>query len=445
MSTLARDNPLTPADVVREGLRRMSLRARFLLGARGVQIACAFIAAPLAAWVLWLRLHDVQPAPGGLWPALVPVAAAGLIALLWPLPEKRVARTLDHRLGLRDRISTAADLLARPEVSGMERAAIADASQAISRLEPAEALPLRLSRAGKVGAWSLVALALALYLPIPPLLTAAGEREDKTALREHAKLMKPRAKELEKAAREAKDEDAFELARRLKKLAKELDRGSLPRKQALLKMRDLEKDLEKYARQIQPPAMKPASKAGEELTGKTAEDMARQAEKLAAQARGAGKLDQAKELERLADEAREADSPEKLAKAAKALRQAAQRMGQQIPVSPETAAALAKAMTNEDMQEAMEKLSELAKQSGQKMQKMSKKDLEEMAKQLEKLAEALKDTNLDELGKALSEAVEKMKAGDREGAQKALEKAEKACSSGRLKLRMAQMAKDGAG
>jgi DNA segregation ATPase FtsK/SpoIIIE-like protein len=226
---------------LRRGLRSFRWRVRLLLAMRLATVGIAVTAGAAAVVVLILRLR-------GLWyPMLLPeiclgavVTAAALAALVWPLPDRSVARSADRRLGLRDRLGSALEFARGGTPSGMDRAAIADAIEYLRSAHARDAYPVRTHRATAAAGICLAALVLSQTLPIPALLLPDREREEKAQLRQEAAKIEPLAKELEEVAKQSGDDEAEEVARRLKKLAQQLERGHLTKKQALLKLQDLE-------------------------------------------------------------------------------------------------------------------------------------------------------------------------------------------------------------
>jgi len=431
---------------LRSGLRRLRARIRVLLAVRVLSFGVALVGGGLALAVLWMRLNGLWyptslPAIGITSVALLSVIAA----LVWPLPDHRVAVSADRRLGLRDRISAAVQFLRKPERSGMERAAVADAAQTIRAVRTAEAYPIRLYPSLKVAAGCLVALLLFQLLPIPALLLADRDQEDRAELRKHARHIKPQAKALARAAREADDTQALELAKRLKKLADKLDRGAIAKKQAILSMKELEKELEKHAEHVAPKLGERAVKAGEKLAKKSRKTMAEKAEELAQMAAAKGDQKTAKEMRKLAEQLAKSAGGDELQKLASQLGKAAKSLGADMALPPEIAAALAKALAHKDLQEALQRLAEVLGRKGGELGELTEEQIEEMIKQLEALAEALKDADLDELAEALKDAAEALERGDMEAAQEALDRASKAFKNAEVQFRLAELCRQGGG
>ena len=416
--------------VLQRGLGRLRRRARALLAFRLATMAGLAMAGAWAVAVVGLRLKGVW------YPPLLPEVALGLVAagalvaaLLWPLPDEAMAVSADRRLGLRDRLSTAAHLLRAAGQSGMQQAMVMDAVAHIRSAQPRDAYPVRAYRSTKAAAACVAALVLAQALPIPPLLVAQREREEKAALRRVAAKVEPVAKKLDQEAKKGADLQAKEMARRLQKLAQQMRQGRLDKKQALLSLKAMEKELEALEKRAAPPPLKTAEKAAEQLKQAGQEALATRAEQLAKRAAERGKQEEAKRLQDLARKAGQAKNPSELRNLAKQLNQEAKALGEQEQPALDLPAALSEALANQDLQKALDKLSELAPQlSGE----LSKEQLEELAKELEELAKALENTDLEELSECLKEAAECLKKGDCEGAKKCLAQGLKKCE-GKLK------------
>ncbi len=248
---------------LRRHLTRLRLRLRLALGvyvsARVVAILCG--AASIA--ILLHKLQGILSPTELVWiaPGLAVVAAL-VAAIAWPLPDSRVAAAADRRLGARDRLATAVELAVSSDRSGMDCAQIADALNYASGQKAADAFAVRIGRTGRWAVGCLIALLAVHFAPIPALLLSEREREDQDRLRAVAHLLKPEAERLQRKADETGDEETSEVARRLERLAREMERGSVERKQALVELDEIEKDLAKLHESIRPPSMKTAQ-AGE--------------------------------------------------------------------------------------------------------------------------------------------------------------------------------------
>ena len=171
-------------ELIRNTLRQLSRRLRLV---RAVTAAGRFLAFGLALALIPLLLRAILPIA---WPWLVVglvvcPAGAGLLygALLWVRPG-HVARLADRHLGLKERMTTAAEHLAAAETAGSEmaRAQFAETSRRIRDLRARGAFPLRLGpEARLIGPLSALVIALALLPPIPLRLPEQSDTSSPTA------------------------------------------------------------------------------------------------------------------------------------------------------------------------------------------------------------------------------------------------------------------------
>lgn len=155
---------------------RLVWRARWV---RAAWRAAAALPWGLGAAALLLLVRDVLP-PAAPWAALAaalgPSAIAFLVGLAAPLPPRAAALLADGRLGLRERLTTALDLVA--DDSPLAEAQRRDAARAAADVKPAAAVPFTLPPRARWAA-PLGALALTLVLlPPVPIPRAALPRED---------------------------------------------------------------------------------------------------------------------------------------------------------------------------------------------------------------------------------------------------------------------------
>lgn len=438
--------PGSPGALVMGRLRRVRLRIRGLILARFGAIGAAVVAGILALGVLWLRLHDSWHDVRVPWLALCGVlVAAGLVALVWPLSDRTVARHADRRLGLKNRLGTVVALASAGTLTGMERAAIADAAEAVGHARIGESYALRWTRATQAAVLCMAALALMQVLPIPAFLMSDQDQRERAELARRAALMKPAAERLELAAKRAGDAEALELAKRLRNLAKDFQRGKYTKKQALLAHKDLQEKLNAHAEKLREPSTKTAAQAAKQLTKSLSKQMASQAQKMAEQAAKQGNQQAEKRLQELAKKLEEAQTPEELKRLGSELQKAAKDMNMDMPMSPEAAAELAESLAGDKLQEALDKLAQMQEQLQQGLKQMSAEELGQLAEQLSEMAEALSDTELSELADQIKKASDCMKSGDCEGAGEALREAQAGADSAAARMGVAREARDAGG
>ncbi|MBN1953617.1 MAG: hypothetical protein JW900_01090 [Anaerolineae bacterium] len=272
------------------------------------------------------------------------LGAAGLLSLsgatagaaatwLWPRPPQRLARALDRRLGLAERLTTCWELQAgRLETTGaMAAAQLADTLQAASRIDVRAALPLRAPRRALVAAAVLVAaLAASLLLPNPQEQALLRQAAARAAVEEQVEQLEGLREEI--AQNEAlSEEERQALLQALEEAIGALEEGRATPEEAVAALAEAERALA----ELQDPgaagireALEQA--AGEmedsELTGDIAEllqqgDYAAAAEALEAFAGERGEaLTRAQELE----------LAEQLAQAAAALEESNPELAQQL-------------------------------------------------------------------------------------------------------------------
>jgi len=164
-------------EVIQTTLRRLSRRLRVV---RAATAASRFL-------VVGLCLAVAPLLAKGLLPAVVPGIAAALIGILTvagllygSLLRARpahVARLADGQLGLKERLTCAAEHLASGDpAADIVRAQLSETVARVRDLRPNKAFPLRLGPEARVaGPIAALALALALLPPIPLRLPERGE------------------------------------------------------------------------------------------------------------------------------------------------------------------------------------------------------------------------------------------------------------------------------
>lgn len=346
-------------------------RIRFLLAVRwAVLFALAGVAASLAG-LLAVRIAGV-PISVALDAAFLGVcalvgAAFGYLRRVTPL---QAAVTTDARLGLRERLSSALDLRHALEADAMVQALVEDATRHAGSIDVREAYPLRLPRETRLLAVGLVALALAVLLPGLPIFQSPQRRAERAAMREGGERIVRIARELKKNPATRDSELARRIAQNMEQLGKELRAARVGKKQALVKLHALTKEVAEAQKRL-----------------------ARQG--------------QSKTMARAASELR---------KAAGDASAAAQPAG-----SGRRLQAMADALSRNDRERMAEMLEKMAEQvaSG----KMSARELQQVAGELEKLAKALSGTDLQAAEQQLLEAAKRMRKGQLTSAARHLQKA----------------------
>ncbi|MGD9494906.1 MAG: hypothetical protein AB7Y46_01225 [Armatimonadota bacterium] len=415
---------------LRRSVRRLRAWLRVALAARLATLGVVVGAGGTALWVGIERLYGItHPAFDALMPLLTACAAASAVALIWPLPDRLIAVSADRRLGLRDRLATAAELGRAPEPSGMVQAQVADAARHLGLVQPRRAYPLRFDRLTWTMLGCLGALLIAQFAPIPPLLLSAREREDKAALRAIARQVAPVAARLEREAEDAGDEQTQEAARRLRRLAQRMERGELAKREALLELADLEQKLAGAEKALAKPALKTARAAAEQLGQRGREELAQQAERLAREAHRRGEQELKERLRELSEQVRQASTSQELQQAGEELAECAERLGQELPLTALLDAA-SMAIAREDWEDVAAALEALEECLAGGDRELTEVEAGELAERLEELAQQLTGTDLEKLAECLSKAGQCVRQGDLREAARCLAEAMRSDTEG---------------
>ena len=158
------------------------------------------------------------------------------------------ASLADRKLGLKERMSNAVIFADRPEASPLVPALVADAAKHAEDLTPTAVLPYRTSRPAR---WSLLAAALVLaawLAPQFPVGRTAGEIAVRQEMRSEGQRLGEVAAKAKEQAKAKGLQRPEELAKKLEKLARELEKAKLSKKEALLKSGKLAAELREAQR-----------------------------------------------------------------------------------------------------------------------------------------------------------------------------------------------------
>ena len=161
-------DPLSHDFQILAKLNEASRRVRLLRAAAGAVRAVLVAQVILIPLILLKQVLPVHPG----WYLLIMlllVAAAALFGLLAPLPLLKVARLLDARLDLKDRLQSALEFRDRRDLL-MVRALIKDAAAKAAGIKAAEAFPLRVSREARYFPLVVAVAVALLWLPGLPIL-----------------------------------------------------------------------------------------------------------------------------------------------------------------------------------------------------------------------------------------------------------------------------------
>ena len=425
---------------LRRSIRALRLRVRLLIALRLAVISVAVVCGGATLAVATLRLRDTWYPPLAPEVALAAAVIASLCAgLLWPLSDRVVAASADRRLGLRDRIGSALHFLCTGARSGMAQAAILDALDHLGSVRPGEAFPVRRVRGMLAAGVCVAALALAQLLPIPALLLSPREQREKDELRQLAARIEPVAKDLEQASVEADDQEGQQASGQLRKLGERLERGQLDKKQALLDMAKVEKQLQHLDQRLARP--KTAEEAARSLQKAAQDSVSKKASDLAQKAAERGDEESARELAQLAEQAKQTQDQSKLEELSRKLEERAAKLGSPIGLPPDLLGALSESLAGANAELSEQALKELAEAAKNWSKELSEEELKALAAELKELSKLLEGSDLTELSKLLSEASECLKSGNCDKAGAALAKAGELAKLGLSRAKLAAACK----
>jgi len=486
---------MSELQIIQSALERAARRRRWARALRGLWVGL-LVGAVIS--LLLVGVYHLWPLPS--WSvqlaalAPLPCMLVGLIVGGWRQPALNdVARWVDARRNLQDRLSTALELAGEPEPTTWRELVVTDAAQHAKGLDPRELLPFRLPRATR---WALVALALAAGLGFVPEYRSKVFRQkkaDEANIKETGKALAELTKHnLEK--RPPTFEPTQKSMEAVTNLADELSKKTLTRSEALKEIASVAEKLKDQLKELgQDPSMKrleAASRNNSSSEAQTASGLQKQIDAMQKQL-GAptgnpdalDKLDKLKkELEKLQEAARglsdtnsanAAADKQKLADSLSALSRQMQEMGLQMPELDDAIKALAENQTDlvlKDLQAAttdLEKLRDMTKAIQQMQAQMEKmgKDLaeqlkngqpeaaqqtlqkmitqlhaanvspEQMQKMMQEVSKAVDPaSNYGQVAEHLKTATQKMDANDKGGAAQSL-----AAASAELSKLMQQM------
>lgn len=243
----------TLAEQVRQARRRLTLQ-RFLAAAPW----CLFVALVVAA--VAVAVDKYRPLVGQPWHWLAGGAAAGVLtAAVWALWKRdtplAAALEVDRRFGLKERLSSALALSAKDRETAAGQALLADALRRAGGLDVGERFTLQAGR----WAWLPIAPTAAALLVMLLVTPAAKKTQAKSAadadvkkqVQKSTAALQKKLAERRKQAEEEGLKEAENLLERLERGTQELARTTeADRKQTLMKLNDLAKDLEKRREQL---------------------------------------------------------------------------------------------------------------------------------------------------------------------------------------------------
>lgn len=344
--------------VLRERVGQLRRRVRLLVTARWVFAALLAASLLCSVFVVLDRLAWITAPPEYLAGLLALGAVVGAaIGLTRPISLMDAAQLADRRLGLKERLSSGIDFLRRGASDPMTAAQLADAAEHSQRLRPREVFPFRAPREAKFLLGSLALLFALVFVPELSVFQSPKVRAEKAAIQKQGEQIEKLAKEYKKRDIEHNSQIAKRIAANMQALGQEMRRGRIGKKQAMLKMGRLTKELKDAQRQM-------------------------------AMANTPRSLDQAALDMKKASE--------------NALRRGAN------PGGAKMMADMARALENKDFQGAAQLLQQLAQklESGE----LKPEEAKAAADALSKMAAAMKGTSLDAAGRQMQEAAKRLVA-----------------------------------
>lgn len=236
---------------VRRAQRRIMLQ-RFL----GILCWCWFATLLVAAVGIGVskyfpeqlaRVADWHWVAGALGAGLL-IALAG--TFLRRQPALDAAIEVDRRFGLRERVSSVLTLSREELETPIGMALLDDAQHRVNKIYIPERFQVRLGRSSLLPLAPAIIVALvALFVPPRVIEQQAEATQDLAAVKKQVKessdALRKKMLEQRKEAREKGLKDAEELFDKLERGAKELSKGDTDRKQTLVNLNDLAKEIEK--------------------------------------------------------------------------------------------------------------------------------------------------------------------------------------------------------
>lgn len=347
--------------VLRERVGQLRRRVQLLVMARWVFAALVVASVLCSLLVISDRLEWISAPPEYLAGLLLVSAFIGAaVGLTRPVSLMDAAQLADRRLGLKERLSSGIDFIQRGADDPMTAAQLADAAGHCSGLRPREVFPFRLPREAKFLAGSLALFLALLFLPEWSVFQSPRVRAEKQAIKQQGAQIEKLAKEYQKHSPQKNSQITKRIAANMRALGKEMQRGRISKKQAMLRMGRLTKQMRDAQRQLAIANM-PRS------LDQAAQDLKKQSEA--------------------------------------SLRQGAN------PAGAKMMADMARALENKDYQAAAQQLQQLAQklQSGE----MKPEEAKAAADALSKMADAMKGTQLDAAAKQMQEAAKRLAAASK--------------------------------
>jgi len=412
-------------------------RRRIILGRFGRALCftlfAALIVATVAIAIPGLRVMEIDFRSwiyawvGGC--TIAAFLAAGLYAIVTAPAKESVAAEVDRRFGLRERLSSSMTLPEQERDSNFGIALLSDAEKRAGQLAVADRFTLKPTKLGWLPLSIIPVLAIVLLLVEPINDSSAGSTNKAAAAetRQVQTVAKQLKKRIQQQRRKAESEGLKEATELYEKMEAKLDkitkREKMDRKEAMIAMNDLKKQLQDRRKQLgSSEQMRKALAQMKGLDAGPGEKVAKAIEK--------GNFDQAKELvKELAKKMRDGNLSEKekeqlkdqidqmkdaLKKAADQHEQKKQELQQKIDKARKEgrgndAAKLQQKLNQMQQKDAqMQKMSQMAQAMNEAARGMEGGDSKEAADALEQMADELGEmademSELEDLESAMDE------------------------------------------
>jgi DNA repair exonuclease SbcCD ATPase subunit len=316
------------------------------------------------------------------------------------------AQIADDRAGLKERLSTAVELSGTAARSDVAEAQIADAARHAQTMQPAQVLPWKAPPQWRYLAGAAALLLAVIYVPELPIFHSAQDRLDREAIKMQGERLQVVAKEMEKKVKQNKEDENAAILRRLsqemKQLGKDMKNNRIPKKQAMLKMNDLQKQIKENERNF------PGGN-GQKSLDKVSTDLQQAAQRQDQKGDGEG----AKALRQMAENVQKRDfdaAKKQLEELAKKM-QAGKMTADEAKQAAETLREMAKSMQGSSLDKASEEM----KQAARDLQKAA----ETAQKFQQQMANAKSDAERQQLQQQMSQQMQ-------QGMQQAGQKCEQA-------------------
>lgn len=341
---------------------------------------------------------------------LAATLAAGVYAMVTAPSKKEVAAEVDRRFGLRERLSSSMTLPEAERDSDFGAALMSDAEKRADQLAVADRFALKPTKLGwlPVAIIPVLAIVLLLVEPISQSSASSTAKNDPVETKQIRTVAKQLKKRIQQQRRKAESEGLKEATEMYEKMEAKLDKiakhEKMDRKDAMIAMNDLKKQLEERREKL--GSSEQMRKAMAQMKGLDAGPGEKVAKSIAK-----GNFDQAKNaVKALADKMRDGNLSEKekeqlknqIDKMKDALKKAAEMHEQKKQELQEKIAKARREGRGNDAAKLQEQMNKMQQKNGQ-MQKMA-----QMAEAMNNAAKAMKSGNSSEAADALEQMADEL-------------------------------------